>query len=86
MNRRKKFDLQELWKEYQDLTGLPEYRMHPDQRRETKRAFYGACGQILVLLRDKVGALEEKDAIAAMQDMINQVANFWNNEVNNREN
>lgn len=56
--------------------------MHPVQKTETRRAFMGACGQMLILLRDDLGELEESKAIETMQDMINQVQVYFMKETN----
>jgi hypothetical protein len=51
--------------------------MHNVQKVETKRAFYGACGQILVLLREDIADLDEDKAIHTLEDMFSQVNSFW---------
>lgn len=81
----KKFSLADEFERYLKLVKLDKRRMPPVQLREIRRAFYGACGQILVLTRDEVGALPEPEAVEALQDLWNQVANFWN-EQNSRQN
>lgn len=73
----KQFNLEHQWKLYLQRSGLDEGKMPADQIRETKRAFYGACGQMLVLLRDDAAALPEDEAISMMQNMLDQVGNFW---------
>lgn len=67
----------QLWQQYLQLTALTEERMHPDQLRETKRAFYGACGQMLIFQRDKVAELSEEDAVNALQLMLDEIGDFW---------
>ena len=74
---RKELDLNHQYKLYLERVGLSESAMHPQQRIETKQAFFGACGQMLILLRDDLGALEYSKAIDTLQDMLNQVSNFW---------
>lgn len=44
---KKEFDLEWQWKQYLERSKVREEDMHEDQRRETKRAFYGGCGQTL---------------------------------------
>lgn len=76
-------DLESQYQTYLKRVGISEERMHPRQRIETKRAFYGACGQMLILFRDGIGAIEDEDkAILQMQDLLNQVSIFWREEVN----
>lgn len=71
------FNLDHQYQLYLKRVGLSETLMPPSQMRETKRAFMGACGQILIMLRDDVGKLEENDAITTLDSLINQVSNFW---------
>lgn len=52
--------------------------MHPVQRKETKQAFFGACGQLLVLFRDDIGDIENEDeAVQVMQDLFDQVTQYF---------
>jgi len=82
MAKNKTFDLEHQYQLYLERVGLKEANMHSVQRTETKRAFIGACGQILILLRDDLGALEESNAIETMKDMINQVGAYFMKETN----
>ena len=72
-----RFNLEKQYQLYLERVGISERKMHPTQKVETKRAFMGACGQMLILLRDDLGELEEDKAIEQLQDMINQVQSFW---------
>lgn len=72
------FNLENEYQAYLDRVKIKESDMHPTQRVETKRAFFAACAQMLVLFRDKIGAIEkEEDAIKAMEDLFNQAHEFW---------
>lgn len=82
MPKNKTFNLENQYQLYLERVGLKEANMHPVQRTETKRAFIGACGQMLILLRDDLGALEESKAIETMQDMINQAGEYFMKESN----
>jgi hypothetical protein len=50
-----------------------------------KRAFFGACGQMLILLRDELGDYGDKHgedaASKVLQKMLDQVASFWEGEM-----
>jgi hypothetical protein len=54
------------------------------QKQETKRAFFGACGQMLVLLREDVAELDDEKAIGTLEDMFSQVNSFWINEATSK--
>lgn len=79
---KKKFNLEYQYQLYLQRVKLDESRMSDMQRRETKLAFMGACGQLLLLLRDDVGALEEEEALDLMTDMLSQVGDFFIKESN----
>lgn len=79
------FDLNHQWGLFCQRAGIPENKMPVDQRREMKRAFFGACGQMLILLKDELGDWSDKhgDEAAAnvLQNMLDQVQSFWEGEV-----
>lgn len=77
-----KFDLDHQYSLYLKRSGLKEAEMHEVQRIETKRAFFGACGQMLLLLRDDLGGMEDEDrAILTMADMVHQCERFWKDQL-----
>ena len=43
---------------------------------ETKRAFFGACGQMLMLMGN-LGTMSENDAYDTTHDLLEQVGKFW---------
>lgn len=69
--------MERQWQLYCQRVKLPEEKMHPIQRQETKRAFFGALGQILISLRDDVGQYDEDKGVAIMQQMMDEVEKFW---------
>lgn len=71
------FDLNYQYKLYLERVGLKEEFLGEDQKRELKRAFMGACGQILILLRDDLSLLDDDKALEKMESMTGQVAAFW---------
>lgn len=80
-----KFNLDHQYQLYLERVKLSEDKMSEVQKQETKRAFMGACGQMLILLRDDLAELEDLAAFNQYRDMINQVQNFWikeNNQMN----
>ncbi len=87
MNIPKDFDLTHQWDLFCQRCELPENKMPVDQRREMKRAFFGACGQMLILLKDELGEYEEKHgekaACIILQNMLDQVGEFWQKEMDN---
>lgn len=72
------FNLEYQYQLYLERVSLKEENMHHEQRKQLKQAFMGACGQLLILFRDDLGGIEDEEkAIATMQDMLNQVGDYW---------
>ena len=78
------FDLTKQWGLFCDRCGVPENKLPVDQRREMKRAFFGACGQLLILLRDELTEYEvkhgEEAASKILQNLLDQVSDYWEKE------
>ena len=78
------FNLEHQWKLYLERAQVKEADMSAIQRQEMRRAFFGAIGQMLILMRDDLGDYADKQgddkAATILQDMLNQVSNFWLNE------
>ncbi len=72
-----KFNLEIQYQKYLERVGLKESQMGDTQRVETKRAFMGGCGQMLVILSNDISQLDEDKGIEQLQDMIDQVKAFW---------
>jgi len=70
--------LENQYQYYLKRVGLSESRMHPQQRGETKRVFFAACAQMLILFRDGLGNIEDdNEAIRAMYNLLDQTETFW---------
>jgi hypothetical protein len=74
------FNVEHQYQLYLRRMALAESRMHPEQRRQLRQAFFGATGQILLLLRDEAAGLPEEAAIIVMQKMLDQVGEFFMKE------
>lgn len=79
---KEQFNIEYQYQLYLKRIGLREDSMHPQQKKQLKEAFFGATGQILVLLREGVGDLEEDDAVNVLNDMETQVLQFFVNKIN----
>lgn len=75
------FTAENQWQEYLKRVNLNEATMHPVQRQETKRAFFAGIGQLLVLQRDEIALLPDDSGADVLQDIFNEVLNFWQKEV-----
>ncbi len=74
----KRFNLEHQYQLYLKRVGANEDEMGETQCKEMRQAFMGACGQMLILLRDDVGELEEdEDAMYVLSDMLKQVSDYW---------
>ena len=78
---KQQFDLNYQFGLYLRRVGFGGRQIPRVQYDEMKRAFFGACGQILILCRDDIGAIEdEHEAISTMKSLLDQVGDFWLNE------
>ena len=77
MRKPKEYTADHLWKQYLKLVGLDVNKMPMIQVRETKRAFYGALGNLIVMMRE----LPDDDEKAAdiLSELEREVAGFWSN-------
>lgn len=78
-----KFDLFDVEKQYQtylERAGVKEAQFSPIQATETKRAFYGAWGQLLILMRDELGVIPMDLGTILMQEMLIEVCKYWADE------
>lgn len=73
----KEFDLEYQYQLYLKRVALKENNMNSVQKIETKRAFMGACGQMLFLLRDDISKFDEDEAIEILENIKNQIGNFF---------
>jgi hypothetical protein len=76
------FNLESQYQKYLKLVKLNESEMGETQRIVMKRTFYGSFGVALTVLRDDLSKLEEEKAVKTLQDMFDQVGNFFLNETN----
>ena len=71
------FNLEHQYQLYLQRVALNENIMHHEQRKQLRQTFFGGCGQMLILLRDDLAQLEESKAVETMQNMINQVGEYF---------
>ena len=76
------FNLEHQYQLYLQRMALSESTMHPQQKIQLRQTFFGSSGQMLILLRDELSKLEEEKAMETLQDLINQVGNFFLAETN----
>lgn len=75
------FNLEHQYSQYLERVGLVETNIPEHINTELKRAFMGACGQILIMLRDDFALLPEDHGVIIMDDLLNQVGAFWTEEM-----
>lgn len=80
-NIKKFFTIEQQYQQYLKLVRLSEENMHPVQKTETRRAFYGGCVQLLLILRDGVAELPEDEAVQVMEDLLEEARDFWRKEL-----
>lgn len=71
----------EEFQDYLKISDLQKLNISSVQYRETKRTFFGAFGKALIVLRDKIAAIEDEDKAAeALQKLFDEIENFWKRE------
>lgn len=75
------FDLEHQYQLFMERLNMEEPKMHPIQKIQLRQAFMGGCGQIMILMRDEVSELEEMDGIEVLDNMLEQVGEFWTKEM-----
>lgn len=76
-----KFTIEYQWQFFLGLCKITKKQMHPIQYNEMKKAFYGASGQILLLLRDEIAELSDDDAYEKLEDMAHEIDIFWKSQL-----
>jgi hypothetical protein len=71
------YDIEVMYQKYLGMMSLAETNMHPVQRIETKRAFYGATGLILDTLHNELPQLSDDEGAEKLEQMIKQASRFW---------
>lgn len=71
--------VEKQYQKYLKLAGLNEATLHPVQRVETKRTFFAAFGQALIMLRDEMPDNEDL-AVEQLEAIKNEVNNFFQKE------
>jgi hypothetical protein len=77
MKGKSTFNLEYQYQLYLQRVKLKESEMHPEQKKQLRQAFMGACGQLLVLLKDDLSQLEETEVMDVLEDMTKQVADYF---------
>jgi len=78
MDIKDKFDIEQQYQFYLNKVKLNEETMHPAQRVETRRAFYGAWSQLIFLVRDEMAVFPDNIRQGIITRMINELSVYWN--------
>lgn len=73
----KKISLETQYQRFLKRMALSELMMHPQQKIQIKQTFFGAFGQAIMVMRDEVSAQDEDAAVETLQDIMNQVQDFF---------
>ena len=75
------FDLDYQFSLYLQRVDLDPEKMPEMQLTELKRAFMGACGQMLILFIEDIPSLEDKNAQKQFAGMVDQCKAYWITEM-----
>jgi len=76
------FNLDYEYDLYLSRVGLDKKKMDKSHRRETKRAFMAGAGSVLAMFSD-IADMSEADALAVVERVKRDVAEFWVREATN---
>ncbi len=79
-----KMSIADMYDDYLKLMKLDKRKMPPFQIQETKRAFYGAIGQLIIFFQEGLVKMSEEQGAEAMSDLTNQVKTFFYNEMSSK--
>lgn len=71
------FSVENQFQLYCQRVKLKRANVTDTQWLETKRAFFGAVGQFLLMFRDEIAELEEDDAVEVMQKLLVETGDWW---------
>lgn len=74
------FSVEHQFQLYALRVRITRTKVSPVQWIETRRAFFGAWGQLLFLLRDEIGEMSDDDGIDILQAQTDEVGRFWSME------
>ena len=80
-----KYKIENQWQLYLERADTNESKMHVTQLSETKKAFFGAAGQMLLLLRDDVTEETDAESVFVLDGMLNEIDDFWTMELKKYE-
>lgn len=70
-----------MWQEYLEKTSQSEPNMGEIQRIETKRAFHGGLGVLLIAMRDRLTRYDDTTAEVYLIMMLQDIQDFWEQEM-----
>lgn len=71
---------------YLSLMGLNESVMPAGQKREMRRCFYGACGQMLVYIQNLINNCPVEKGYRILNDMETEIQTFFVDDVKKQAN
>jgi len=77
------FNLEHQYQLFLGRMSLSEPTLHPVQSIQLRQAFMGGCGQMFFLFRDEIFELDEQEGITALESLLQQMENYWNDQVKN---
>ena len=75
------FSVENQFQLYCQRVKLKRSAVSETQWVETKRAFFGAVGQFLLMFRDELSELSEDDGVEVTQKMLDETGEFWKGQV-----
>lgn len=75
-----RFNIEQEFQKYCSRSKLDLDNCPTAQVIETRRAFYGAIGQLLFYLKNDLSEVSDDDGVAELESIWKQVATFWDRQ------
>lgn len=70
-----------MFNQYLMMTALDKLDKNSIQYKETKRAYYGAIGQLLLIQRDELTQLTDNEAADTLESLLSETTEFWSQQL-----
>lgn len=70
-----------MFSQYLMMTSLDKLDKNSVQYKETKRAYYGAIGQLLLIQRDELTQLQDIEAADTLESLLSETTKFWSEQL-----
>lgn len=70
-----------MFNQYLMMVKLDRLDKNGIQYKETKRAYYGAIGQLLLIQRDELTQLSDNEAADTLESLLKETTDYWSDQL-----